>query len=144
MRYNVCVPLHRCADPNFHPSPGFMWLLLVPLWEQSGCAVTPDMSLRLLGLQQTVPVADLLSFGLFHLSPVGQFFLPRAVEAQRDPANHLLALHAALVVDRQDECDVGELEQSHLEDECLFVGGVGLASADGRLTLGHLVAHGVQ
>lgn len=107
-------------------------------------AVTPDMSLRLLGLQQTVPAADLLSFALFHLSPVGQFFLPRAVEAQRDPANHLLALHAALVVDRQDERDVGELEQSHLEDECLFVGGVRLASADGRLTLGHLVAHGVQ
>lgn len=98
----------------------------------------------LLGLQQAVPAADLLSFGLFHLSPVGQLFLPRAVEAQRDPANHLFALHAALVVDGQDERDVGELEQSHLEDECLFVGGVGLASADGRLTFGHLVAHGVQ
>lgn len=69
------------------------------------CAVihTPP---SLLGLQQTVPVADLLSFRLFHVSPVGELFLSRAVEAQRNPTNHLLALHAALVVDGKDQCDV--------------------------------------
>lgn len=98
----------------------------------------------LLRLQQTVPTADLLSFGLFHLSPVGQLLLPRAVEAQRNPANHLLTLHAALTVDGQDERHVRQLEKSDLEDKRLFEGGVGLSSADGRLTLGHLVAHGVQ
>lgn len=98
----------------------------------------------LLGLQQTVPVANLLSFGLFHLSPVGELLLSRAVEAEWNPANHLLTLHAALVVDGEDERDVRQLEKSHLEDKRLFVGRVGLTSADGRLTLGHLVAHGVQ
>lgn len=98
----------------------------------------------LLGLQQTVPTANLLSFRLFHLSPVGQLLLPRAVEAQRNPANHLLALHAALAVDGQDERNIRQLEKSYLEDKGLFEGGVGLAAADGRLTLGHLVAHGVE
>lgn len=91
-----------------------------------------------------MPAADLLSFGLFHLSPVGQLLLPRAVEAQRNPTNHLLPLHAALAVDGQDERDVRQLEESYLEDKRLFEGGVGLPAADGRLTLGHLVAHGVQ
>lgn len=91
-----------------------------------------------------MPTANLLSFGLFHLSPVSEFLLSRAVEAQRNPANHLLTLHAALAVDGEDERDVRQLEKSNLEDECLFVGRVGLTSADGRLTLGHLVAHGVQ
>lgn len=91
-----------------------------------------------------MPAADLLSFGLLHLSPVGELLLSGAVEAERNPANHLLALHAALVVDGEDERDVRQLEKSHLEDERLFVGGVGLTSADGRLALGHLVTHGVQ
>lgn len=98
----------------------------------------------LLGLQQTVPTANLLSFRLFHLSPVGQLLLPWAVEAQRNPANHLLALHAALAVHGEDERNVRQLEKSYLEDKGLFEGGVGLAAADWRLALGHLVAHGVQ
>lgn len=91
-----------------------------------------------------MPAADLLSFGLLHLGPVGQLLLAGAVQAQRDPADHLLPLHAALVVDGQDERDVRKLEQRHLEDEGLLVGGVGLAPADGRLALGHFVAHGVE
>lgn len=91
-----------------------------------------------------MPTADLLSFGLFHLSPVGELFLSGAVQAQRNPADHLLALHAALVVDGEDERDIRELEKGHLEDKSLFVGRVGLTSTDGRLTLGHFVAHGVQ
>lgn len=90
-----------------------------------------------------MPAADLLSFGLLHLSPVGELFLSGAVQAQRNPADHLLALHAALVVDREDERDIRELEKGHLEDKSLFVGGVGLTSTDGRLALGHLVPHGV-
>ncbi len=69
---------------------------------------------------------------------------PQSCSAQRDPANHLLPFHAALVVDRQDERDVGELEQSYLEHKGLLVGGVGLASANGRLALGHLLTHWVQ
>lgn len=91
-----------------------------------------------------MPAANLLSFRLFHLSPVGELLLSRAVEAERNPANHLLALHAALVVDGEDERDVRQLEKSYLEDKRLFVGWVGLTSTDGCLTLGHLVAHGVQ
>lgn len=91
-----------------------------------------------------MPAANLLSFRLFHLSPVGELLLSRAVEAERNPANHLLTLHAALVVDGEDERDVRQLEKSYLEDKGLFVGRVGLTAADGCLTLGHLVTHGVQ
>jgi len=91
-----------------------------------------------------VPVADLLSFGLFHLSPVGELVLPRAVEAQRNPADHLFALHTALVVDGEDERDVRELKKRHLEHKCLLVGGVGLTAAHGCLALGHLLPLGVQ
>lgn len=98
----------------------------------------------LLGLQQAVPVADLLSFRFFHLSPVCELLLSGAVEAERNPANHLLTLHAALVVDREDERDIRQLEKGYLEDKRLFVGWVGLTSTDGCLTLGHLLAHGVQ
>lgn len=98
----------------------------------------------LLGLQQTVPAANLLSFGLFHLSPVGELLLPGAVEAERNPSDHLLPLHAALVVDGEDERDFRKLEKRYLEDERLLVGGVGLTAADGRLAFGHLVTHGVQ
>lgn len=101
-------------------------------------------SVLLLGLQQAVPAANLLSFRLFHLSPVSELLLSRAVEAEWNPANHLLALHAALVVHRDDKCDVWELEKGYLEDKRLFVGWVGLTSADGCLALWHLVAHGVE
>lgn len=104
---------------------------------------TPPVAVPL-GLQQTVPTADLLSFRLFHQGPVGQLLLPRAVEAQGNPANHLFTLHAASTVDGQDERHVRQLEKGDLEEKGLFEGGVGLSSADGRLTLGHLVAHGVQ
>lgn len=100
--------------------------------------------LLLLGLQQTVPVANLLSFRLFHLSPVGELLLSRTVEAEWNPTNHLFALHASLVVHRKDECDVWKLEQGYLEDKRLFVGWIGLAPTDGCLALWHLVAHGVQ
>lgn len=91
-----------------------------------------------------MPAADLPSFGLLHVRPMAELVFPGAVEAQGDPANQLLPLHAALVVDGQDERDVGQLEQRHLEHEGLLVGGVGLSPADGRLTLGHLMTHGVQ
>lgn len=97
-----------------------------------------------LGLQKAVPAADLLSFRLLHLSPVRQLLLPGAVQAQGDPANHLLALHTPLVVNRKDESDVRKLEQRHLEHKRLLVGGVGLPTTDGRLTLGHFLTHGVQ
>lgn len=84
----------------------------------------------LLGLQQTVPAANLLSFRLLHLSPVGELLLPGTVEAQRNPADHLLPLHAALVVNGEYECDVRQLKQRYLEDEGLLVGWVGLTTAD--------------
>lgn len=120
----------------------WLWFLEAP------CSYPEALSsltvVLLLGLQQTVPMANLLSFWLLHLSPVGELLLSRAVEAKRDPADHLLALHAALVVDGEDKCDVRQLEKSYLEDKRLFVGRVGLTSTDGCLTLGHLVAHGVQ
>lgn len=89
-------------------------------------------------------MADLLSFGLLHLSPVGELLLPGTVEAQGNPADHLLTLHTALVVDGEDERDVRQLEKGYLEHKGLFVGRIGLTAADRRLTLGHLVAHGVQ
>lgn len=89
-------------------------------------------------------MTHLLSFRLLHLCPVCELVLARAVQAQRDPADHLLALDAAFVVDGEDERDVRQLEQRHLEHERLPVGGVGLAAAQRRLTLGHLLTHGVQ
>lgn len=91
-----------------------------------------------------MPAANLLSSGLFHQSPVGELFLPRAVEPQGDPANHLLAFHTAFVVDGENERYIRKLEKGNLEDKRLFVGWVGLASTDRCFTLGHLVAHGIQ
>lgn len=73
-----------------------------------------------------------------------ELVLTGAVEAQRDPADHLLALDAAFVVDGEDERDVRQLEQRHLEHKGLPVGGVRLAAAQRRLALGHLLTHGVQ
>lgn len=120
-----------------------------PVWEENrSVPLFPRTFYRtvvlLLGLQQTVPAANLLSFRLFHLSPVGELLLSRAIEAKRNPANHLLTLHAALVVNGEDERDVRQLEKCYLEDKRLFVGWVGLAPADGCLALGHLMTHGVQ
>lgn len=125
-----------------HPFPGHLGQLLL-------CAVTPHQPssltlLLLLGFQQTMPAANLLSFRLFHLSPVGELLLSRAVEAEWNPTNHLLTLHASLVVHGEDECDVWKLEKGYLEDKRLFVGRVGLTSADGCLALWHLMAHGIQ
>lgn len=97
-----------------------------------------------LRLEQTVPSTHLLSFRLLHLSPVRELILAWAVQAQGDPAYHLLTLNAAFVVDGDNECDVWQLEQCHLEDESLPVGGIRLATAQGCLALGHLLTHGVQ
>lgn len=91
-----------------------------------------------------MPSTHLLSFRLLHLSPVRELVLARAVQTQRDPADHLLALDAAFVVDGEDERDIRQLEECHLEDERLPVGGVRLAAAQRRFTLGHLLTHGVQ
>ncbi len=52
---------------------------------------------------------------------------------QREPADHLLTLHAALVVDGRHERHVRQLEERHLEHERLLVERVGLAAADRRL-----------
>lgn len=99
------------------------------------------MALR---LQQDVPAADLLSSALLHVLPVELFLLAAAVLAQRHPANHLFALHAAAVVDGDKQRDVRQLEQRHLEDEGLLVDGVGLAATHRRLTPGDLLTDRVQ
>lgn len=96
-----------------------------------------------LGLQQRVPPADLRPLRLLHLLPVALLLLPAAALAQGDPAHHLLALHAAPVVDGDEQGDVRELEEGDLEDESLLVDRVGLSPADGGLAAGHLLAHRV-
>lgn len=90
-----------------------------------------------------MPPADLCPLRVPHLLPVALLLLPAAAVAQRDPADHLLALHAAPVVDGDQQGHVGELEQGHLEDESLLVDRVGLAPADGGLAARHLLAHRV-
>lgn len=129
-----------CSSWIIHICPVWEENCSVPLFPRTFCHTV----VLLLGFQQTVPAANLLSFRLFHLSPVGELLLSRAVEAKRNPTNHLLALHAALVVDREDERDVRQLEKCYLEDKRLFVGWIGLATANGCLALGHLMTHGVQ
>lgn len=115
------------------------------IWDNFCSVQWPPLTRLLsLGLQQTMPAANLLSFRLFHLSPVGELLLSRAVEAEWNPTNHLFTLHTSLVVHGEDECDVWKLKKGYLEDKRLFVGRVGLTSADGCLALWHLVAHGVQ
>lgn len=96
------------------------------------------------GLQQCVPPAHLLSLGLLHGSPVSELFLPGAVQTQGDPAYHLLPLHAAPVIHRQDQSHVGELKQGHLKDKRFLVHWIWLPSAGGCLAFGHLLAHGIQ
>lgn len=76
-----------------------------------------------------MPAADLLSSTLLHVLPVELLLLPTAVLTQCDPAHHLLALHAAAVVDGDQQGDVRQLEQRDLEDEGLLVDGVRLAAA---------------
>lgn len=91
-----------------------------------------------------MPPADLRPLRFLHFLPVTLLFLPAAVLPHGNPADHLLALHAALVVYGDHERDVGELEEGNLEDESFLVDGVGLSSADGGLAARHLLAHGVE
>lgn len=84
-------------------------------------------------------MADLPSLRLLHLRPVALLLLAGAAEAQRDPAQPLPGPHAAPAAEhRQHQRHLGQLEERHLEQEGLLVGGVGLAAAHGRLVLGHL------
>lgn len=97
------------------------------------------------GVHEGVPLAHLLAFGFPHVGPVVLLLLAGAIEAQRYPAQTLAALHAAAAtVNGHMQCHLRELEQGHLEDERLLVCGVGLAAANRRLALGHLLALGVQ
>ncbi len=97
-----------------------------------------------LRLQQDVPAADLLASALLHVLPVELLLLAAAVLAQSDPAHHLFALHAAAVVDGDQQRDVRQLEQRHLEDEGLLVDGVRLAATHRRLTARDLLTDRVQ
>lgn len=72
---------------------------------------------RSLGLDEGVPATHLLAPVFSHVIPVRQFFVSRGVEAQGEPADHFLALHAALVVDGDHQSDVGQLEQRNLQEE---------------------------
>lgn len=76
-----------------------------------------------------MPAAHLLSSALLHVLPVELLLLAAAVLPQRDPAHHLFALHAAAGVNGDQQRDIGQLEQRHLEDKCLLVDWVGLAAA---------------
>lgn len=91
-----------------------------------------------------MPAADLLSSTLLHVLPVELLLLAAAVLPQSDPAHHLLALHAAAVVDGDQQRDVRQLEQRHLEDEGLLVDGVGLAATHRCLTARDLLTNRVQ
>lgn len=97
-----------------------------------------------LSLQQDVPAADLLTSTLLHVLPVELLLLAAVVLAQCDPAHHLFALHAAAVVDGNQQRDVRKLEERHLEDEGLLVDGVGLAATHRRLASRDLLTDGVQ
>lgn len=106
----------------------------VSLQKSSSCCVS-----------QRVPVADLLTLGLFHLSPVSFLLLTRTVEPQGDPTQPLPGPQAAAAGEHcQDQRDLGQLEERNLERKRLLVGGIGLATAHSRFTLGYLFAFGVQ
>lgn len=115
-------------------------------WQRMRTALCPR-TCRLpwppLGLQQRVPPADLRPLRVLHLLPVALLLLPAAALAQGDPAHHLLALHAAPVVDGDQQGDVRQLEEGDLEDESFLVDRVGLAPAEGGLATRHLLTHGV-
>lgn len=92
-----------------------------------------------------MPLAHLLPLRLPHVAPVLLLLLAGAVEAQRHPAQTLSPLHAAAAaVDGQVQRHLRQLEQRHLEDEGLLVGGAGLTAAHRRPAFGHLLALGVQ
>lgn len=90
-------------------------------------------------------MANLLPLCLPHLCPVGLLLLGGAAVAQGDPAQPLPGPHAAPPAEHgHHQRHLGQLEERHLEDKRLLVGGVGLAAAHGRLAFGHLFALGVQ
>lgn len=91
-----------------------------------------------------MPVADLLSSTLLHILPVDLLLLSAAVLTQSDPSHHLFALHAASVIDGDQQGDVRQLEQRHLEHESLLVDGVGLSATHRRFTARNLLTHRVQ
>lgn len=62
---------------------------------------------RSLGFHEGMPATHLLTPVLAHVVPVRQFLVAAGVEAQGEPADHFLALHAALVVDGDHQGDVG-------------------------------------
>lgn len=97
-----------------------------------------------LRLQQDVPATNLLSSTLLHVLPVELLLLAAAVLPQSEPADHLFALHAAPVVDGDQQRDVRQLEERHLEDEGLLVDGVGLAATHRRLAPRDLLTDRVQ
>lgn len=72
---------------------------------------------RSLWVDEDVPAADLLAPYLSHVVPVGQLLLARTVQTQWEPADHLLALHRAFVVDGDHQRHVRQLKQSHLNTE---------------------------
>lgn len=98
----------------------------------------------MLRLQQDVPTAYLLPPTLPHVLPVELLLFAAAVLAQRDPAHHCFSIHAAAVVDGDQQRDVGQLEQRHLEDEHLLVDGVGLTATHRSLAPRDLLTHRVQ
>lgn len=91
-----------------------------------------------------MPPAYLLAFAFPHLLPVLLLLFPTAVLTQRDPANHLLTLHSASTVNGNHQGDLRELEEGHLEDKGLFIDRIGLATPNGCLASGHLLAHTVE
>lgn len=91
-----------------------------------------------------MPPADLLAFAFLHFVPVLLLLLPTAVLAQSNPANHLFTLHCASAINGNHQGNIRELEEGHLEDEGLFIDGVGLATPNGRLAAGHLLTHTVE
>lgn len=63
-----------------------------------------------------MPATDLLAAHLAHVVPVGGLLLTGRLGAEREPADGLLLLHAALVVDGDEQRHVRQLEQRHLWD----------------------------
>lgn len=138
------------SEGQVHPWGGLKGNHAAWQWTLSCTCARPSHSSTLVETPVTlcdgecVPVADLLAFSLLHLCPVGLLLLAGAVEAQRDPAQPLPGPHAAAGAEhRQDQRYLRELEERHLEQEGLLVGGVGLAAAHRCLTLGHFFAFGV-
>lgn len=67
-----------------------------------------------LRVQQHMPATDLLAAHLAHVVPVRRLLLAGRLGSQREPADGLLLLHAPLVVHRDEQRHVGQLEQRDL------------------------------